>query len=270
MYYAEKFTKGFRLIWTIALLATLFSACKKDNDKPAPPQPGPIEQLVEVNNGEDFIRFTYNADSTVKKIATTLLADSGSSVEYSVSYNEDNMVEELMGDNGMTIVPVYDEGELIRAHFFMGEENIAYSAYHKFEDSVQEIIYYVRTDDDYIPMLSTRFSFDANNNPVQTVLMLAAEEPNLLRRDSHINYKYDDKPNPLYPHKDLLKLFFQSVCKYNTVQEDHFDKNLVLENRYKYTYTYALNGQPQHAAVKIGLDGQAGDNKQVNYVYGGR
>lgn len=267
MYYAKKVADGIRLMLGVALFATVFSACKKDNDKPAPEQPAPIARLKEINNGDDFIRFTYNPDSTVKKITTTLLSDSGSWVEYNVSYSIDNKVQDLTGDNGMTIVPVYDNGELIRAHFFMGEENVAYSAFHTFADSLQEITYYVRTENDYIPMLSTRFSFDANHNPIQTVLMVAGEEPNLLRRDSHINYKYDDKPNPLYPHKDLLRLFFQAVCKYNTVQEDHFDKYLALENRYRYTYTYALNGQPQHATVKIGLDGEPGENKQVNYTY---
>lgn len=250
----------------VAIVSGTVTACKKDHDKPATEQPGPIKRLAEINNGEDFIRFAYNPDSTVKKVTTTLLADSGASVAYNVSY-ANGKIQELNGDDGMKIVPVYDEGLLIRAHFYMGEERVAYANYTVMNDSERDIAYYVKDGDDYLPMLSIRVTYDAKDNPVESVLMVATDEPNLLRRDSHIEYSYDEKPNPLYAQKDLLALFFQSISKNNTLEEDHFDKDLVPENRYRYTYTYEANGQPRQAAVKIGLDGQPVTNKQVHYTY---
>lgn len=258
----EKFIK-----FTVLILIMGITACKKDKNNPAIEDPEPIARLREINNGDDFIRFTYYPDGRAKTVTTTLMADPGASVQYNITYKEDKKIEELQGSDGMRIVPVYDEELLVRAHFYAGAERVGYTNYSVLDNTTKDITYYSKSNDDFIPLVSIRYKCDAAGNPVENIMMGATEIPNHMERQGHITYQYDNKPNPLYPHRDLLALFFQPVSKNNTVRENHFDKNTIPENLYKYTYTYKLNNQPQKAIVKIGLDGMPVENKEVLYTY---
>jgi len=86
-------------------------------------------------------------------------------------------------------------------------------------------------------------------------------------RMGHVSYSHDTKSNPLFVHKDLLSLLLQNISKNNIVQEDHYDSDLQMEDKYVYTYVYKANGFPQRAEIKKGLPGQIPVTNQAEFIY---
>src|SRR5215203_5370473 len=92
----------------------LVSSCKKD-DAPAP-TPVPAAKLAEYKDGDDFIRFQYNADGTVRKATVkNEINTSGEVVDFSISYNANKKITEVNSTSGEKIVPVYENNILVRA-----------------------------------------------------------------------------------------------------------------------------------------------------------
>src|SRR5690349_24933310 len=82
-------------------LAGSIASCKKDkDDKPNPnpgPNPGPVTAVLqEYRNGDEFIKFEFNGDGTVKK--ATLKSDvntNGNTIDYNITYNAQKKISEL-------------------------------------------------------------------------------------------------------------------------------------------------------------------------------
>ena len=62
-------------------------------------------------------------------------------------------------------------------------------------------------------------------------------------------------------------LIWEGVSKNNIAVEDVYDAQLVLQDRYTYSYTYKSNGLPEKADVQIGLPGQPSANSSVGFAY---
>lgn len=249
-----------------SLLAGL-SSCKKDNNENTPPPVSVTTKIKEYKNGEDFIKFEYNGDGTIKTatVSNDVVTD-GNTITYQVSYNAQKKITQLQSSAGEKIVPVYENGVMTRADIFEGAEKTGFTNYHYEDQQLTKATLYWGADNDFIPFFEFNFEYN-NGNPVKTVVMMATAVPGQLVRAGHVELSYDNKTNPLYAYNDLLALFWQTTGKNNIKQEDHFDANLIAEDRYVYTYTYSANGLPQHADVKIGLPGQPETNSQVEYIY---
>ncbi len=251
----------------IILVAALtgLTSCKKE--KTADPPVDSKATLTKIVNGEDFIQLGYNPDGTLSSITTTLLSDGEEAVSYSVRYSQDKKIQELNGDDGMRITPVYDEGVLIRTHFHKNGVHIAYAAYQVVNGLPKEVTLYGRDENDFSPALSYGLTYNANGNVRESVLMIPGETPGQMFREGHIAYEFDEKENPLYQHKELMLLFMQAVSRNNVLKEEYFDKNLMIEDRYRYAYTYKTNGLPLKAVIKVGLNDTNTTEKEVMYSY---
>jgi hypothetical protein len=259
-----------QLIPAIILLGGVVTgtvSCQKDKKENPSPATGSGD-LKEYKNGEDFIRFTYNADGSVKKatVKNDLVTD-GNTLDYNVSYNAQKKISSVQTSAGERIEPVYENGVMVRADIFEGTERTGYTNYQYGNGKLITATLYWGSGNDFNPFFEFIFSYDNNGNLSRTVAMMATQVLGQLTRIGHIDFQYDNKSNPLFAHNDLLALFWQTASKNNIVQEDHFDLNLVQEDKYVYTYTYKANGKPEHASVKQGLPGQPQTTSEIEYVY---
>lgn len=263
----QTITRPIPVIVLLGSILTFPASCKKDKTENTPPPVSVTTKIKEYKNGEDFIKFEYNADGTVKRatVSNDVITD-GNTITYQVSYNAQKKITQLQSSAGEKIVPVYENGIMTRADVFEGAVKTGYTNYHYESQQLTKATLYWGADDDFIPFFEFNFEY-SNGNPVKTVLMMATAVPGQLVRAGHVDLQYDDKPNPLFGYNDLLALFWQTSGKNNIKQEDHFDANLIAEDRYVYTYTYSANGLPQHADVKIGLPGQPQTDSEVEYIY---
>ena len=253
----------------LLLTAILFiTSCQKENDEPRHIPSPPTSAITEFKNGEEFIRFEYNADGTVKKATVSSeLNTNGNIVDYNISYNPEKKIATVETSAGERIVPVYENGSLTRADVFEGVQRTGFINYLYQDGLLKRVTLYYGLNTQYEPFFELNFTHNDKGNTTETVAMAATGVPGQLVRMGHVIYTHDAKVNPLYVHKDLLTLLLQSVSKNNTIQEDHFDSNLALEERYVYTYSYKANGLPNHAEVKKGLPGQDPVTSQLEFIY---
>ncbi len=248
-----------------ATMLAAFSSCNKDKDNPGTPA---VLRIAEYKNGEDFARFFYNADGSVKKLTLkTDINTDGDAVDYTVSHTNDNKIASLTTAAGEKIEPVYENGVMKRADIFQGVTRTGYTNYHYEAGLMKKATIYFGQDTDFEPVLEFNFKYNAAGNMTETVVMIANGEPGTLVRSGHVEYEYDQKTNPLYIHRDLLALFWQGVSKNNITIENHFDSELQAEDKYAYTYNYKANGFPENAVVKQGLPGNPIITTNINFTY---
>jgi hypothetical protein len=164
-------------------------------------------------------------------------------------------------------VPVYENGNLLRADVFEGNERTGYNNYYFQNGLLKRVTLYWGSGTDFLPYFEFDFKHDNAGNTIEAAAFIATGEPGHLERMGHVEYQFDAKINPLHEQKELLALLYQSSSKNNIIKEDHFDSDLVLEDQFNYTYTYKSNGLPQSAEVKNGLPGQPPVISKVEYSY---
>lgn len=265
----RKFKQTLSALVVFTSLLAGISSCKKDKDNVSNPDPVTAAgKLQEYKNGEDFIRFEYNADGSVKK--ATLKSETNTNdeiIDYNITYSADKKIASLETSAGEKIVPVYANGVLSRADVFEGTERTGFTNYVYENSQLAKATIYWGSGNDFQPFLEFDFTYNAAGNLSRTVVLMATQVLGTLTRVSHMDYQYDNKNNPLLAYKDLFALLWQAPYKNNIVQEDQFDETQQLEDRYTYTYTYKSNGLPQHAEVKNGLPGGPLTTTQVDYIY---
>lgn len=260
----SKFTRTFLFVGLISG----FVACQKDPVPGPAPEPTPTAKIKEFRNGDEFIRFTYNADGTVQKARVKSdLNTGGEELDYILTYTANKKIASLETNTGQKIVPVYDNNVLSRADLLIDGERTGYTTYHFENGLMKKATIYEGEDTNYEPLLSFDFTYNAQGNPTQTLAMMANGVPGMLVRAGHVTFEYDQKPNPLYSQNEILALFWQAAAKNNIKKEEHFDSNLQLEDRYVYAYTYKNSGLPEGAVVKSGLPGQPEVTTQIQYIY---
>ncbi len=251
-----------------SVLVLLVSSCKKDdNPNPAPPPPQQAK-LQEYKDGEDFIRFQYNADGTLKKATVKNdINTNGDIVDFTITYNAAKVITKLNSSSGEEIVPVYENNVLTRADIFMAGERTGYTNYQFEGGNMKKATIYLGEGNDFLPILEFQYEYNANGNVTQGIIFIGTDNPGQMIRAGHVDLQHDTKNNPLFAYKDFLALLWQGPSKNNVTVESVFDENLVLEDKYVYTYTYKANGLPEKANVVIGLPGQPGSTSTVGYTY---
>ncbi len=250
-----------------AMLASLPS-CKKDKDD-SPHQDNPYgSRIQEYENGDDFIRFEYNAEGIVQKTTVkTDLNTGGDLVDFNITYNANKKIDALTAADGRKIEAVYENNVLKRADIFQGVQKIAYTNYVFENNFLKTATIYAVQGNTSDPFLEFRFTYNAAGNATETIVLMAGGTPGQLLRSGHVIGEYDNKTNPLFEHRDLLALLLQPVSKNNITLENHFDENQQLEDRYTYTYTYKANGLPERAVVKNGLPGAPVNTSNIIFTY---
>lgn len=260
--------KSFKLASAVLAVACtlVFTSCKKDT---APVPGNPVAtKLKEYKNGDEFIRFMYNADGSLQKATVKNELNTGNAVvDYSVSYNAQKKIAEITNTSGEKIVPVYNNNVLVRADLFDGPVKMGYTAYHYEAGLLKRATIYFLQGADFEPALEFILTYDGSNNVTETVAMMANGTPGQLRRAGHVTSQYDRQTNPLFEHRDFLALLWQGVSVNNPVREDHFAANSTLEDRYDYVYTFNAANLPQKATVTKGLPGQPGTVTAISFLY---
>lgn len=255
-----------RLFLFVGLVAAMV-ACKKDKDHSDDPGPVPnVAKLQEYTNGEDYIRFTYNTDGTVKKV--TLKAEdsnSGDEMDYTVTYNAQKKIASLATD-WYRIEAVYQNNVLSRANMYEYDKQIGYTDYLFENGNLKKATVHYGEGGAFFPLLEYIMSYNGQGSLSETVVMMADDEGQMVRA-GHTTYEYDQKTNPLYQYRELLALFWQSASKNNVTVESEFDSDQQPSDKFTYTYTYKANGLPEKGTVKQGLPGQEPVTSQLSFKY---
>lgn len=247
-------------------LLLLVSSCKKD-DNPEPP-PVPQTKLSEYKDGEDFIRFQYNTDGTIKKATVkNEINTSNDVVDFTLTYNDQKVITEMNSSSGEKIVPVYENNVLKRADIFMAGERTGYTNYVFENGYMKKATIYVASGVDFTPILEFDYTYSANGNVSQGVIMIGTGVPGQMVRAGHVNLQHDNKTNPLFEYRNFFALLWQGPSKNNVTVEDVFDENQVQTDKSVYTYTYKINGLPDGATVKNGMPGEPQTESTVGFVY---
>lgn len=247
------------------LLLTAFS-CKKEKDS-KPDTPGNTIRLAEVKNDDRQVNFFYDGTGRVNKvIVKSDLNLSDETMEFQVSY-QGNQLAKLSATNGDELVPVYENGNIVRADYYMADTRVAYTTYHYEANQLKRVIIYVGSQPDYEPFLGFDFEYNTTGSVSRTVAFVRNNIPGQLKRSGHVDFTYDDQTNPLFQHRRLLSLFWESVSSHNILQENHFDAQLNQSDRFAYNYTYNSNGLPERATITMGLPGQPTSTSNLIYRY---
>ncbi|WP_336517850.1 hypothetical protein [Pollutibacter soli] len=247
-------------------LLLVASSCKKD-DKPNP-QPEPQSKLTEYKDGEDFVRFQYNTDGTIKKATVKNEINTDNDiVDFTLTYNDQKVITEMNSSSGEKIVPVYANGVLERADIFMAGERTGYTNYVFENGYMKKATIYVGSGVEFEPILEFDYNYNANGNVTQGVIMIGTDVPGQMLRAGHVNLQHDTKTNPLFAFRDFFALLWQGPSKNNVTVEDVFDENQVQTDKNVYTYNYNIKGFPNGATVKSGLPGQPQTESTVGFVY---
>lgn len=269
MRHTSKITRILSQVTAASMLLLVMASCKKDKSVDTGTTPPPAAAVLsEYRNDDEFAKFEYNADGTVKKATLkSELNTNGAIVDYNVTYNANKSIKELVTSSGSKIVPVYAGNVLERADIFDGADRSGYTNYLYEGGNLKRATIYLFTDDDFTPMLEFNFTYNAAGNVTETVIMMANGEPNKLVRAGHVTQQYDGKPNPLFAHKELMALLWHASSKNNPTVEEQYDADLQLEDKTTYTYNYKANGYPEAAQVKSGLPGGPQTTTNVQYIY---
>lgn len=250
---------------TIMLLALV--SCQKETTTNPPPAPA-TAKIKEYKNGYEFVRFTYNADGSIKKATIKSELNTGDDViDFNITYNTQKKIAEVTTAHGERIVPEYANGVMTRANVFDGPIRTSYTNY-LYEGSVlKKATIYMNQGADFEPLLEFQFAYNAGGNLAESLVLMATGVSGQLVRAGHIAYQFDQKQNPLYEHRDFLALLWQGVSKNNITREEHFDAGQNLEDIYTYLYTYKANGLPEHAVVTTELPGQPPATTNLDFIY---
>ena len=256
------------LILFTSLLAGV-SSCKKDkgNDNNPAPQPA-TAKLSEYKDGEDVLKFDYNTDGSVKKI--TLKSEgttNGNLIDYNISYTNDKKISTVLSSAGEKLVPVYENGLMTSVGVFEGDEKTGFTNYQYHNGLLKKATIFWGADTDFQAFLEFQFTYNNAGNLIRTDVMMATDVLGNLEPAGHTLYQHDDKVNPLFPYKDILALIWVAPSMNNIKQEDHFDADQQLEDRFTYTYTYKANGLPDHGESKSGLPGGPVTTTQIDFIY---
>lgn len=255
----------FRFFLFIGMAAAMV-ACKKDKDSDGPGPVPNIAKLQEYTNGEDYIRFTYNTDGTVKKI--TLKSEEsnyGDEMDYTVTYNTQKKIASLATD-WYRIETEYQNNVLSRANMFEYDKQIGYTDYLFENGNLKKATVHYGEGGAFFPLMEYIMTYNGQGNLSETVVMMANAEGQM-ERSGHTTYQYDQKTNPLYQYRDLLALFWQSASKNNITVESEFDSEQQPSDKFTYTYTYKSDGLPEKGTVTQGLPGQQPVTSQLNFKY---
>lgn len=254
------------LVLLTGLLLTAPS-CKKDKDNTPDTPQNNLQRVAEVKNDDRQLNFFYDGTGRVNKVVVKSDLNLGDEVmEFLVSY-QDNRILKLSASNGDELIPVYEDGKMIRADYYMSNARVAYTGYEYDNGRLKRVIIYIGNQTDYQPYLGFDFEYTATGNTSRTISFMRTDIPGQLRRSGHVEFTYDDQVNPLFEHKQLLALFWETVSSNNILQENHFDPTLTLSDHFAYNYTYKNNGLPEKATVTIGLPGRPTTTSIFTYRY---
>lgn len=252
----------------VSLLLAL-SSCKKDKSGgDGPDNSGGANKLKEYKQGEEFVRFTYNTDGTVQKARVkTDINTGGEEVDYTFTYNGQKKIAEITTSRiGERIVPVYENGQMVRVDYFDGPDRLLYTAYTYEAGKLKKATIFFNQETEFEPFTEFVFTY-VNDNLTRSDVFMATGVPNQLSFAGHVTYQHDAKTNPLFDLKDFFAILWQAPSRNNVTREEHFDQDNQLEDVYSYAYTYKSNGKPEKAVLTQGLPGETPVTTNIDYTY---
>ena len=223
----------------VAISIATFTSCNKDAVQKASI---PVSSISKYSNGNEFMQFEYNSDSTVKKVTVkSELSTAGEATDFLVVYNNDKSIKELTTTNEDKIVPAYTNGLLTKADIVRHDRKVAFTNYNYENNKLRDITIYFIEEERNIPVLQFKFSYNNAGNISETVTMMADGADGKLTYAGSNKMDYSTNINPLYQHNDLLILFWQPVSKNNVRTESVYNKKNVVLAKNSYVYSYQNN-----------------------------
>ncbi|MFT3843468.1 MAG: hypothetical protein QM725_00295 [Lacibacter sp.] len=241
----------YRIFISTALITGLFLAsCKKIENQP---QPQTSSNIKRVATEDESMVFEYNTDGTLHK-ATIKNDDAtnGDIIHYNISYNAAKQIAEVVSDNNEKIIPVYENGVLVRSFLKTSAGvDLGFTEYENFNANNKAATFYTEVGGIIYPLTMLLFKYDEAGNIVKTNLYVQNPvAPNSLLLTGSITYSYDTKNNPLAKASDFLKLLWIAVPNNNVLTEIHKDKDGGLEETIEYVYQYNSKNYPVSGTVK--------------------
>ncbi|MCG2616897.1 hypothetical protein LZZ85_21550 [Terrimonas sp. NA20] len=256
-----------RILLGIGLVASLV-ACKKDkNDNPGGPDNPNGTKIAMFSQGDEYMKFEYNTDGSVKKILVkTDLNTGGEELDFTVKYDAQKRIVAL--ENQWQQVEVeYENNVMSKSTIKQFGTIFAETEYQFVNDNLKSsILSYAGEGDQLVPFLKYDMTYNGQGHLTKVATSMSIENEQF-EPSGYITYQYDGKTNPLYEHRQLLTLFWYNISKENTTVEDHFDADQQPEDKFQYTYTYNGKGRPEKAKVKQGLPGGEQSEVEVKYTY---
>jgi len=262
---ATFFKKSFSRIFLIAGIAASMVACKKDKDNNSGGGNGSGSKIASFTDGDNYAKFEYNADGTVKVLTSRTDADGGDENKFNVSYNAQKKITKLESE-WQKIEVEYTNNVMSRTNLFIAGQQTGYTDYQYTNGNLTKATLHFGEAGVFIPLIEYTYTYNAQGNLSESSTKMAGEDEQFEHAGS-IKYEYDSKTNPLYEHRQLLSLLLLNITKNNVTIENHLDANQQPEDKYQYTYTYNAKGLPEKAVVKQGLPGGEQSQSEVKYTY---
>ena len=240
-------------------------ACKKNDDLPGQ-EP---EQLLELRHGNEFVKLQYDAAGKVSKaIVKDEVITDGDEVQYTISYNAQGKIAEMLSSDGETVRAVYTNGRLTKAEYVAGNQVYGFTEY-EYQNNLVKTIRMKGADNNNntVTVMLFELTYNAQNQVVKSEVSIRNPFADVLEKAGYTLLDYDSKKNPLYDMGDLMLLLLEVPAANNVIKETQYEADDELEETREYTYTYNSKNLPTGAVLKSTFPGQPATTSNVTYTY---
>ncbi len=250
----------------ILMAAFVLISCKK-NPEPQPETGGPLK-LTEYVSGSDFVRITYNNSGEIRTISLSNDEySSGGAVTYDVSLLPGKKINELNGNNGIRIKPVYDGNNIVKSIAYMGN-NKAYETTYEYADGhLRSTVISLVENNVATPIIKLLSYYDGAGNPTTIDTYLTNPFTGEMINAGFVINSYDNKINPFAEYKDLMLVLLLPVSQNNVTMESYFDTDITPQEVIETEYSYNSKGFPVTAVISQTSPGKEPAKRMAKYTY---
>lgn len=263
----KQFFKHGRMMIALVLATLIFlSSCKKDDSLPGPNTTA--KKLEKISQQDEYMSFQYNSDGTLKQAEIKDDAASGGTITtYQVAYDAQRQMSLVTTSDGEQWTPVYSGGKLTSVEV-KDNNAVTGSAHYTYQGNLlQSVLIKAKFGPAMVDLMKFDFTYNAAGNNTRTTVSFPDLVNGGMVENSHVEYEYDAKQNPLKDVKDFLMMLWQAPSNNNITKEVHVDEHDDVEETVEYAYTYNSLDFPQTAAVKRTVPGQPAENMQLQVSY---
>ncbi len=256
-----------RMLTALVLGTVIFlSSCKKEDSVPTPVS---SKKLEKISQQDEYMSFQYNADGTLKQAEVKEdAASGGATITYQVAYDAQKRMTLVTSSDGEKMTPVYTGDKITSVEVKDLANQVTGSAHYTYEGTLlKSALVKAKFGPAMVDLMKFDFTYNAAGNNTRTTVSFPDLVNGGMVENSHVEYEYDTKQNPLKDVSEFLKLLWQVPSNNNITKEVHVDENDDVEETVEYTYTYNSLNFPQSAAVKRTVPGMPVENLQLQVTY---
>ena len=263
----KHFFKHGPMLTALFFAAIIFLASCKDDRIPDPVSTG--KRLEKISQQDEYMSFQYNADGTLKQAEVKDDAASGGGITtYQFAYDGQKRMTLVTTSEGEKMIPAYTGTKLTSVEVKdNNNQSMARSEYTYQGEQLVAALVKAKIGPAMIDILKFTFTYNNAGNNIRTTVFFPDMVNGGMVENSHIEFEYDNKQNPLKDVREFLMLVWQVPSNNNIAREVHTDEDNAVEETVEYTYTYNTLNFPQSAAVKRMVPGMPVENMQLQVTY---